>query len=144
MARQIARPRVLTPSDTPIFYSMIVPGIGQIMLERPLHGLFCAGLFTAAWFSHRDPDPPLHPAMLGRYRKEQKRKRLFKIVSAWVINVADTMALCRWRTEHVDTRMFFSIMESLQTRGSITLPTGAGAPGGTHLTPGLTLRIVFR
>ncbi len=144
MADQIARPRTLTPTDTPIFYSMVVPGMGQLMVEQPVHAIACAGLFTAAWFSHREIDTRVHPAYLARQKKELKRKRIFLIVTTWLFNVADTMALCRWRSQQVDTTVFFSIMESLRPDVSMGLPSGFSMNVRRSSTPGLAVRIVFR
>ncbi len=136
MAGRICRPRVLTPADTPIFYSIFLPGSGQIMMGQPIHGVFCAGLFVSAFFSHRDRDPPIRQALLPRYREEQKRKRLNQIVKAWLINVADTVVICQWRSRNVDTSVFISVMESQQWMEPGTLPSTC--------TPGLGMRIVFR
>jgi len=132
MAQAISQPRVLTPSDTPIMYSMFVPGTGQLMAGKPLHALFFAGLFVRALV--REPEIPLpdHEAFLPRWRKEMKRRQVMNIVTAWLANVTDTIILCRIRQAHVDPSLFFSIIET-HSRG-----------GGSNVIPMAGIQIRFK
>jgi len=48
LARLVSHPKNLTSADTAFFYSMFLPGTGQISVDRWDHGLFFMGLTTAA------------------------------------------------------------------------------------------------
>ncbi len=132
MAQAISRPRVLTPSDTPIMYSMVIPGTGQLMAGKPLHALFFAGLFVRAIVREPDIPQPDYEVFLPRWRKEMKRRRVMNIVAAWLANVTDTMILCRVKQSQVDPSLFFSIIRT-HTRN-----------GGSDMIPMAGIRVRFR
>ncbi len=123
MARAISRPRILTPSDTPIMYSMFIPGTGQLMMGKPLHAIVFAGLCVRAITREPDIPRPEHDLFLPRWRKEMKRRQVMNVVAAWLVNVADTMMLCRAKQAQVDPSIFFSIIETHARNGeSKTIP----------------------
>jgi len=112
MARAISRPRVLTPSDTPIMYSMVIPGIGQLMLGKPLHAIVFGGLFVKAITKAPEVRRPDWEAEIPNWREEIKRRQVMNIIVVWLANVADTMILCRLKKARVDPSLFFSIVET--------------------------------
>ncbi|MFC1500461.1 hypothetical protein ACFL6T_05540 [Candidatus Zixiibacteriota bacterium] len=123
MAEAISHPRVLTPSDTPIMYSLVIPGTGQLMLRRPIHAILFAGLFVRAIL--REPDIPLpeYDLFLPRWHKRMDERRIMNVVATWLANVADTMILTRVRQKQVDPSLFFSIVDSHgRNRGSGIVP----------------------
>lgn len=112
MAREYTHPRSFTPSDTPILYSLLIPGTGQLSLGEPEHALLSVGLIVAVatlspkWSSE---DPPWR-------RKQLRKRKTLLIVSAWACNVLDTVVLCLHRLRRVDAQPFFSIIEVLSAR----------------------------
>ncbi|MFC1529871.1 hypothetical protein ACFL6R_04040, partial [Gemmatimonadota bacterium] len=93
MARAISRPRVLTPSDTPIIYSMVIPGIGQLMVGKPLHAIVFGGLVVRAITKTPEVPRPEWDAAIPNWREEIKRRQIMNVMVAWLANVADTMIL---------------------------------------------------
>ncbi len=112
MARAISRPRVLTPSDTPIIYSMVIPGIGQLMLGKPLHAIVFGGLVVRAITKEPEVRRPDWDAEIPNWREEIKRRQVMNVMLAWLANVADTMILSRLKKARVDPSLFFSIIEA--------------------------------
>ena len=108
MAREHTHSSNFTPADTPIMYSMILPGVGQLSLGETSHAVASVGLVLAAVTLSPlgEPDEPA-------WRKKQLRnnKTLF-IAVAWAINVLDTFILIRHKMGNLDTRPFFSIVET--------------------------------
>ncbi len=88
MARAISRPRVLTPSDTPIIYSV------KAITKAP-----------------HVPRPDWD-AEIPNWREEIKRRQVMNVMVAWLANVADTMILSRLKKARVDPSLFFSIIEA--------------------------------
>lgn len=133
IVRAISKPRVLTPSDTPVFYSIFIPGSGQLMMGKPIHALVCSGLVVWAFLSYRDPTPSnIHPNYRARYEKAVRRARMERVVTTWLINVADAIVLSRLRLQKVDASIFFSMMEHYSSGSEKLRPT-----------PALHLRIRF-
>jgi hypothetical protein len=60
LARNLARRSNFTPSDTAFFYSMFIPGLGQLNRREPVHAAVSFILVSGAAFyglSTPDPDP---------------------------------------------------------------------------------------
>jgi len=119
MAREHTHSSNFTPADTPIMYSMIIPGIGQLALGETAHAVTSVGLVLAAITLSpmaQPEDPP--------WRKSQLRKaKTFYIAVAWAINVLDTFILIRQKMGKLDTRPFFSIVETANdSQGSVLRP----------------------
>jgi len=141
MAMRLSKPNILTHSDTPIIYSIIVPGTGQIMLGEPVHAVFCSGLVIAAILWKRGPQPmPANPYLAAKLKKTIKKRRLTRIVMAWLFNVADTTLLCKLRVRKVDASLFFSMM-NMYSYGSM-LNMYSHSPD-ILLQPAIGLRINF-
>jgi hypothetical protein len=70
LAGQIAHPRNLTPSDTPFFYSLLLPGAGQASLGRWDHALLSFG-FVAGSVVYGMTTPDADPFSIdhGYYRE---------------------------------------------------------------------------
>lgn len=127
MALRLSKPNNLTHSDTPIIYSIIVPGTGQIMLGEPVHAIFCSGLVTAAFLWKRGPQPmPADPYLAAKLKKTVKKRRLTRIVVAWLFNVVDTTLLCKLRVRKVDALLFFSMMDMYSHSPDILLQPAIG------------------
>jgi len=50
IGERLSHPRNFSPVDTPLLYSLIVPGLGQLQMDAPLHALASAGLVAGAVF----------------------------------------------------------------------------------------------
>jgi len=48
MARELSKATNYSSSDSALFLSLVIPGLGQVLKERPLHGLMSFGLFGGA------------------------------------------------------------------------------------------------
>lgn len=48
IGRKLSHPRNYSPKDTPLLYSLIFPGLGQLQMDAPLHALTSAGLVAGA------------------------------------------------------------------------------------------------
>lgn len=126
MAREHTHSSNFTPADTPIMYSMIVPGIGQLSLGETAHAVASVGLIMAA-ITLSPLGEPEEPA----WRKKQlKQNKSLYIAVAWAINILDTFVLIKQKMGNLDTRPFFSIVET------------SNDSQGTHLRPiiGFTVR----
>lgn len=108
MAHDNTHPRYFTPSDTPILYSIIVPGAGQLIMGETVHAVASVGLLVAA----ATLSPTGSPEDPAWRRKQLRKNKTSYIALAWVCNVLDTVVLCRRRLGGVDARLFFSIVES--------------------------------
>lgn len=119
MAREHTHSGNFTPADTPIMYSMIVPGIGQLSLGETAHAVASVGLIMAA-ITLSPLGEPEEPA----WRKKQLRNaKTFYIAIAWAINVLDTFVLIKKKAGNLDTRPFFSIVEtSNDSQGTVLRP----------------------
>jgi hypothetical protein len=58
LGRAVSHPKNLTSADTAFFYSMFLPGAGQISVGRWDHGLFFTGLTAAALFYRASAPKP--------------------------------------------------------------------------------------
>ena len=118
-AREHTHSSNFTPADTPIMYSMIVPGIGQLSMGETAHAVASVGLIMAA-ITLSPLGEPEEPA----WRKKQLRNRkTFYIAIAWAINVLDTFVLIKQKMGNLDTRPFFSIVETANdSQGTVLRP----------------------
>ncbi len=119
MAREHTHSSNFTPADTPIMYSMIVPGIGQLSLGEPAHAVASVGLILAAITLS-----PLGEREEPAWRKKQLRNnKTFYIAAAWAINILDTFILIKHKMGNLDTRPFFSIVETANdSQGTVLRP----------------------
>ncbi len=119
MAREHTHSSNFTPADTPIMYSMIVPGIGQLSMGETAHAVASVGLIIAA-ITLSPLGEPEEPAWR---RKQLRQNKTFYIALAWAINILDTFALYRHKMGELDTRPFFSIVETANdSQGSVFRP----------------------
>lgn len=119
-ALKFCNPSRLTPSDTAVFYSLIIPGLGQLVLNEPLHAAFCAGLVAAAAVSGYGPYPyNANREELERIMAERRKKRISLLVLAWLVNLADTVILSKRKVAQVDARPFFSLIETISKSGEV-------------------------
>ena len=71
IARKLSHPRNLTPSDTSFFYSLFLPGSGQISRGRWEHAALSIGLLSAAIvYGLRTPAPDPYTIPEGHFREE--------------------------------------------------------------------------
>lgn len=71
LARELSHPRNLTPSDTSFFYSLLLPGSGQISRGEWGHAALSIGLLSAAIiYSLGIPDPDPYTIPQGYLRQE--------------------------------------------------------------------------
>ena len=118
-AREHTHSSNFTPADTPIMYSMIVPGIGQLSMGETAHAVASVGLIVAA-ITLSPLGEPEEPA----WRKKQLRNnKTFFIAVAWAITVLDTFILIKHKMGNLDTRPFFSIVETADdSHGTVLRP----------------------
>ena len=124
---------VFTPSDTAIIYSILIPGSGQLMLGEPVHAVLSAGLVVAALLSY--PHAHDSPYTSGTH---VRNKHTLLVLTAWVINVADTAALIHLNLHKVDASLFYSIVRD----EPLPLPSPflrAGSQPSSRITLGLKI-----
>ena len=133
LARDQTAPNVFTPSDTAIIYSILIPGSGQLMLGEPVHAVLSAGLVVAALLSY--PHAHDSPYTSGTH---VRNKHTLLVLTAWVINVADTAALIHLNLHKVDASLFYSIVRD----EPLPLPSPflrAGSQPSSRITLGLKI-----
>jgi hypothetical protein len=133
IAREFTHPSKFTPSDTPIIYSLLLPGSGQLLLGEPFHAVVSAGLVGAAFLTKVDV-PANSPEIR---RKHARNKRTLLIISAWLLNLADTAALVHFKLKKVDAAVFYTMVVAHQP------PLWDGLRPD-RFRPGLYLTISFR
>ncbi|MFC1530100.1 hypothetical protein ACFL41_01255 [Gemmatimonadota bacterium] len=177
VTRELSRSRYYSAFDIPFFASILLPGSGQIMMRKPLHGIISAGLVVGAavyglstpradqfvvpggdyetywnqglgeyqflyrnqavtkeeYYQNLSADLVHMRKARGERRAEEVRKKraLGLLISAYLINLVDTLALNK---QPLDTSSFFLSLESMP-------------PVFNHTRPGcirLQLNIIIR
>ena len=110
LARKLTHPSILTPYDTAVMYSIIIPGLGQLAKGEYFHSILSAGLVCSAMLYGRTP---FFSNTLDYSEERIKRRRRNMVVLAWLFNIADTFLVCRLKMEQLDITPFFNAVESI-------------------------------
>jgi hypothetical protein len=71
IGQAISHPKNFTPKDTPLLFSLIIPGMGQLQMGEPTHAVLSAGLvFGSILYGLSIPSPDPYQINFGDYNAQ--------------------------------------------------------------------------